>query len=361
MQKKDKIKVLVADDSAFMRRIISDIINSDKELEVVATARNGEEALQKIKTHQPDVVTLDMEMPVMNGLVTLEKIMAENPLPVVMLSAFTKEGAAATIGALEKGAVDFITKPGAPVSLDTAKIDQEIINKIKTAAAVPIRMMVKKTGNTALPVDRGRPNTRPQISGCPEGSVFTLVAIGTSTGGPKALQEVMSRLSPGMNMALLIVQHMPPGFTKSLAQRLDSLSPFSVKEAEEGDTVTRGRAYVAPGDYHMEVYRHNELLKIRLSKSPSVNGHRPSVDVLMNSVAQCSSIPKVGVIMTGMGSDGAYGMKMLKEAGAFNIGESAETCVVYGMPRSAYKLGVIDLEVPVYKIADYIEQAAKKN
>ncbi len=349
---KKKIRVLVADDSAFMRKVLSDIINSDQELEVVGTARNGEEALQKAVTLQPDVITLDVEMPVLDGLSTLEKIMEQYPVPVIMLSALTKAGASATIRALERGAVDFLAKPGGSISLDIGKSQEEIINKIKMAAEIP-RHKYKNCQQDTLGVEKKNYLKRTSTT-----NALTLVAIGTSTGGPKALHEVISRIPAGLNTALLIVQHMPPGFTKSLAQRLDAISPLTVKEAEEGDEVKCGFAFIAPGNYHMEVQPRQDKLFIHLHQGPNVNGHRPSVDVMMQSVARINA-PKIGVIMTGMGQDGAQGMLALKKAGAINIGESPETCVVYGMPKAARQLGAVDYEVPVQEIAERILQALR--
>lgn len=357
------IKVLVADDSALMRKILSDIINSDETMEVVATARNGQDAYEKILKYSPDVVTLDVEMPVMDGLATLEKIMKEHPLPVVMLSALTQNGASATIKALEKGAVDFISKPGGSISVDIGQLKPEIINKIKCAAGISLNKCMGRSTLRTVP----KPRICEERKQPPEEKVILnrgdkglkLVAIGTSTGGPKALHEVMSHFKTGFNAAVLIVQHMPPGFTKSLAQRLDSISEYSVKEAEDGDEIKGEAAYLAPGSSHMEVVEQRGKYVIKLNQNPPVNGHRPAADVMMEKVAKIP-LPKIGVIMTGMGSDGAKGMKSLKEAGAVTIGESAETCVVYGMPKSAYKLGVIDHEVPLYKIADTIMQALNR-
>lgn len=204
-----------------------------------------------------------------------------------------------------------------------------------------------------VPPARIQPDLKSLVQG-----KFALVVMGTSTGGPKALHEVMSSLPSGLNAAILIVQHMPPGFTRSLAQRLDSVSPFRVKEAEDGDIIERGKAYIAPGNYHMEIKFQIDKHVIQLSQAPQVNGHRPSVDVLFNSAAKVKET-KVGVIMTGMGSDGALGMKALKESGVVTIGESAETSVVYGMPKAAFKLGVVDYEVPLYRISDQIVQALR--
>jgi len=355
----NKIKVLVADDSAFMRKILSDIINSDSGLEVAATARNGEEAFQKILLFKPDVVTMDIEMPVMNGLETLEKIIREYPLPVIMLSALTQAGAVATITALEKGAVDFITKPGGSISPDTVKLASEIIEKIKNAAAIPAGSIKRQQLKFESYQKAFKTPDKDQMHAQPGQHFTSLIAIGTSTGGPKALHEVMSRLSNNLNSAVFIVQHMPPGFTKSLAQRLDSVSSFTVKEAEHGEEVVNRTVYVAPGNYHMEVVSQFNKLIIRLNQGPPVNNHRPSADPLMKSVAALP-LPKVGVIMTGMGNDGSEGLKVMKKAGAVIIGESAETCVVYGMPRAAYQLGIVDYEVPVYRIAEFIDLALNK-
>jgi len=348
-----RVRVLVADDSALMRKIISDVVNSDPSLEVIATARNGEEAYQKVLALNPDVVTMDIEMPVMDGLTTLEKLMKDHPVPVIMLSALTQKGAAATITALEKGAVDFIAKPSGTISVDLAKLSQEIIAKIKTAAEVKVSRFKMAMPKPEASPARIPPDLRSLVQG-----QFALVVMGTSTGGPKALHEVMSSLPSGLNAAILIVQHMPPGFTRSLAQRLDSVSQFAVKEAEDGDIIERGKAYIAPGNYHMEIKSQKDKHVIQLSQAPQVNGHRPSVDVLFNSAAKVKDT-KVGVIMTGMGSDGAMGMKALKESGVVTIGESAETSVVYGMPKAAFKLGVVDYEVPLYRISDQIVQALR--
>ncbi|MFY9174718.1 MAG: chemotaxis response regulator protein-glutamate methylesterase [Peptococcia bacterium] len=348
-----KIRVLVADDSALMRKIISDVINSDPQLEVIATARNGKEAYEKAIKLQPDVITMDVEMPILNGLEALDLIMGERPTPVVMLSALTHSGASATITALEKGAVDFIAKPSGTISPDLAKLSQEIISKVKVASEV----QVTKIGGFMPRVQPKPVSLKPDLRSIVKGT-FPIVVIGTSTGGPKALHEVMSSLPSGLNAAILIVQHMPPGFTRSLAQRLDSVSSFAVKEAEDGDVIERGKAYVAPGDYHMEIATDNGKHLIRLNQKPQVNGHRPAVDVLFHSAAKINAT-KVGVIMTGMGSDGALGLKALKEAGAVTIGESAETSVVYGMPKSAFKIGAVDYEVPLYKISEQIVQALR--
>lgn len=354
-----KIRVLVADDSAFMRKVLTDIVNSDEGLEVVATARNGQDALQKALCMEPDVITLDVEMPLMDGIRTLEKIMEVKPVPVIMLSALTQEGALSTLAALEKGAVDFIAKPGGSISLEIGKVKEEIIDKIKTSANISPARIKNTLKKFQLPFYSPNYEILKEERKCSfSDHDYSMVAIGTSTGGPKALHQVMSGLERGLNAAFFIVQHMPPGFTKSLAQRLDSISPLIVKEAEDGELVEKGTAYVAPGDYHMEVIGQRKDLYIRLTQNPQVNGHRPAVDTMMYSLSKLS-LPKVGVIMTGMGSDGALGIKALKDVGAVTVGQNSETCVVYGMPKSAVQLGVVDFEVPLHHIAGYIMKALR--
>ena len=352
--------MLVVDDSSFMRRILIDIINKDDELEVVDFARNGQEALEKVLELKPDVMTLDIEMPILDGLKTLEKVMKINPMPVIMLSSLTQSGTLATIRALEKGAVDFIAKPnimfGNNKLFDIDKISNEIINKIKNSAKISRGKIFQKQ---IIMKKNNEYDEQQYMYKKFECCNWPIVAIGTSTGGPKALHTVMSNLTEKSNTSILIVQHMPPGFTNSLAKRLNDVSNYVVKEAENGEEIKRNCAYVAPGDYHMEVSFKNNKLCIVLNKNPHVNGHRPSVDVMFNSVAKIDC-PKIGVIMTGMGSDGAKGMLQLKKNGSINFGENEESCVVYGMPKVAYMLGAVDYEVPLCEIANCITRAIKK-
>lgn len=354
-----RIRVLIADDSVLMRKILSDIINSDPLLIVIATARNGQEAYKLACELKPDVITLDIEMPLMDGLVTLQKIMQDEPTPVIMLSALTQHGAAATIKALENGAVDFIAKPSGSISVDIEEKRVEIIEKVKTAAGIAVKKNQDKNNLKATETQK-LPNITEKKVDISKKYTYPLILIGTSTGGPKALYEVLSKIPEKLDAALLIVQHMPAGFTKSLAQRLDAVSPFTVKEAQDMDKIESGCAYIAPGNYQMEICEYQGNLHLCIKQSPLVNGHRPSVDVLMHSAAKLL-VNKIGVIMTGMGSDGALGMKALKESGAITIGENAETCIVYGMPKAAAKLGVLDYEVPLYEIANLIVKAVKKD
>ncbi|MGE5544510.1 MAG: protein-glutamate methylesterase/protein-glutamine glutaminase, partial [Bacillota bacterium] len=272
-----EIKVMVVDDSAFMRRIISDIINGQPDMKVVATAANGEEALSTAKKAIPDVITMDVEMPVMDGLAALEKIMSDTPMPVIMLSSLTQQGADATVKALHLGAVDFITKPSGSLSLDINTVARDIVSKIRIAALAGDKIRktpVHKTKALFQP-PKGSP-VRPHRT--PE----KLVLIGTSTGGPKALHEVIPKLPGDLPAAVLVVQHMPPGFTRSLAERINGMSALNVKEAEDGEPVLTGNVYIAPGDYHLKVKRLGEgigrRLIINLTKDPLVSGHRPSVD-----------------------------------------------------------------------------------
>ncbi|MGE5704406.1 MAG: protein-glutamate methylesterase/protein-glutamine glutaminase [Clostridia bacterium] len=370
------IRVLVVDDSAFMRKVISDILSEDPSIEVIDRARNGQECIQKVKSLHPDVITLDLEMPIMNGLEALELLMKEYPLPVVMLSSLTKEGADATIRALELGAFDFITKPSGPISLDIHKVADGIVEKVKAAASSKQRRLGQIT---AKPVIRSMEPTAPSVANHPSmteqvtPNVTTpasspqsyirlernricsqkLVVVGTSTGGPKALQTLLTTIPADFPAPILVVQHMPPGFTKSLAQRLDTLCSLRVVEAEDGQQLEAGTVYVAPGGYHMEAVAHTGGMRIHLHQAEPRGGHRPSVDILFESVSKLTNVSKWAIIMTGMGSDGTKGLKQMKEAGPVtSIIEDESSCVVYGMPRSAVLAGLADNIVPLEKIAE---------
>lgn len=357
-------KVLVVDDSAFMRKLITDILNSHPEIEVVGIARNGKDAIEKVKTLSPDVVTMDIEMPVMDGLEALKEIMDKHPVPVVMLSSTTKEGAENTILAMEYGAVDFVAKPGGAISLNLHDVKEEIIEKVYAASEVQItklkRIMPKTRRNQTLTSARKTiqyrdENMVTELSARKEnlkGARFkkfskkakTIVMIGTSTGGPRALQEVLTQLPGDIPAPILIVQHMPPGFTKSLANRLDGLCTIKVKEAENGDLLKNGTAYIAPGGKHLKVKKlgTSYIAKLDDVESPRL-GHRPSVDVLFESASELSSVNYLTVIMTGMGNDGKDGIKRLNEkCETIVIVESPETSVVYGMPRAVIDAGLAD-------------------
>ena len=336
-----KIKVLVVDDSIVMRRIITDMLSKDGEIEVVGSARNGVEALEKIRQLSPDVVTMDIEMPVMDGLTALQHIMAESPRAVVMLSSMDKRQADIALKSLDLGAVDFIPKTAGSLSLDLEKEGESIIAKIKSAARAKIAPR-RAPGSV-------QPTRMLTLSG------DWIVVIGSSTGGPKALPEVLSRLPANLPAAVLVVQHMPEGFTRSFAERLNWVSALEVKEAKDGEDIKKGKVYIAQGNKHL-VLKGNRL---HLDDGPRVNFVRPAVDVLMNSVAPQYGPRTVGVVLTGMGSDGAAGMQLIKEMGGKTIVQSEETCVVYGMPKAAAEAGIVHELLPLHEIPEAIMRAVR--
>ncbi len=347
---KEKKKVLIVDDSVFMRVLIRDIINSDEELYVVGIAKDGYEALVMLKELKPDVITLDVEMPRMDGITTLKVIMREQPTPVVMLSALTGTGAELTIKALENGAVDFITKPSGTISLDIRKISKEILEKVKLASKVPIN---KFKTSSRLSKIRSKPI---QI----KKTVLTknkkrLVVIACSTGGPKALNDIVPRLPLELPAPVLIVQHMPASFTRFLAERLNTISPLDVHEAIDKEPLLAGNVYIAPGDYHLEIRANKDNYHIHLHQGPSHKGVRPSADIMMKSIAKYFDGLVVAAILTGMGSDGADGLASLKEKGITkSIAQNKETCVVFGMPGAAIKRKLIDKIIPLNRIVNTI-------
>jgi two-component system chemotaxis response regulator CheB len=360
----EKIKVLVVDDSAFMRKLITNFLEEDDLFQVVGIARNGLDAVQKVKELNPDVVTLDVEMPVLNGIEALKEIMKIEPVPVVMLSSTTNEGAENTILAMQYGAVDFIAKPSGAISLDLHKVKEEIKQKVIHASMVKKEKLKQYSQTETLSKPRFTQYSRiddKENMLKPMKLSKRLICIGTSTGGPRALQQVLTRLPQNIDAPILIVQHMPPGFTKSLAIRLNSLSQIEVKEAEDGEIVKKGTAYIAPGGFHLKVKKVGTSLAIQLDLTPPQNGHRPSVDLLFDSVSQLSDYAKVAVIMTGMGSDGTEGLKSLKEIGEVrSIAESEETSIVYGMPKSAVGTNKIDRIVRLEDIAEQIMKMLDK-
>ncbi len=341
----ERIRVLVVDDSALMRKKISDLINSDDELEVIGTARNGEEAVREVLVRKPDVITLDIEMPRMDGLTALGYIMSERPTPVIMLSAYTKYGSRETICALEYGAVDFVLKPGGVISLDISKVKKELISKIKMAAGISSEKL-----HLLLPPSAKRKKTSPSQS------LDKLVVIGSSTGGPKALSEVLPRLPGDLPAGVLGVQHMPPEFTSSLAERLDFESELRVKEAKEDDPIEPGQVLLAPGDFHMIVVKGKHKHFVGLNKDAEVHNVRPSISVTMLSAAPIYREKTIGVILTGMGADGVEGMAAIKHFGGKTVVEDKSTAVVNGMPKACVEKGVADKAVPLHHIAEEIER-----
>lgn len=428
------IRVVIADDSAFMRKILSDLFGQQSDFQVVGMAADGREAVNQVAKLKPDLLTLDVNMPVMDGLKALEIIMQDCPIPVIMFSSLTKKGADETIKALSLGAVDFQTKAGGSISR-LEPIADEFLAKCRAAAKAKIRktsfysnnsnniiekkqeaadlkrinildrsgttsraasILGGRSRNTVLdktapeikkpePVTNkfGRTNVTDKIKlaqrvspfskptassasgsssssmGSGRGSGVKLVALGTSTGGPRALQAVIPLLPADLPCGVVVVQHMPAGFTKSLAERLNTLSKVTVKEAEDHDIIKPGHVYIAPGNYHMTIKGNGSSREIALNQDPPLASHRPAVDIMFDSVVQYGR-DVVSVILTGMGCDGAAGMKKIKQSGGYIIAESSETCVVYGMPKAVVEAGIADEVVPVQQVAGAIVKAVRK-
>ncbi|XXN64732.1 protein-glutamate methylesterase/protein-glutamine glutaminase [Enterobacter ludwigii] len=328
-----KITVMCVDDSALMRQLMTEIINSHPDMEMVASAPDPLVARDLIKQYNPQVLTLDVEMPRMDGLDFLEKLMRLRPMPVVMVSSLTGKGSEVTLRALELGAVDFVTKPQLGIREGMLAYSQMIADKIRAAARAKLHVRA----SAPMPV---------MLKAGPLLSSEKLIAIGSSTGGTEAIRHVLQPL-PATSPALLITQHMPPGFTRSFAERLNKLCQITVKEAEDGERILPGHAYIAPGAMHMELARSGANYVVKLNDGPPVNRHKPSVDVLFRSVAVHAGRNAVGVILTGMGNDGAAGMLEMHRAGAWTIAQDEASCVVFGMPREAIAMGgtseVVDL------------------
>jgi len=336
--------VLVVDDSAFMRRVISDLLSGEPDLEVVGTARDGEEGLEKAAALAPDVITLDVEMPRMSGLEMLERLMALNPTPVVMVSSLTRPNADVTVRALELGAVDFVAKPSGTISLDMHKVREELCRKVRAAARAPRSALARRAPARRVPA--GPAPGGPKPAKC--GSLSRVVVIGTSTGGPSALMEVIPRLPADFPGGLLVVQHMPALFTRYLAEHLDAASALDVREAREGDELRDGLCLVAPGGRHLVLV---EGGRVALDDSPPQHGVRPAVDVTLESVARSWNGDVLVAILTGMGMDGARGTRAVKARGARVVAQDEATCVVYGMPRAVVEMGLADHVVPLQEIA----------
>lgn len=335
------IKVLIVDDSALMRALLTEIINGAPDLDVVGAAPDPIAAREMIKALNPDVLTLDVEMPRMDGLEFLGRLMRLRPMPVVMISSLTEKGSEVTLQALETGAVDFVTKPRVEnVSLLQAYAE-DIRDKIRTAHGAQLRRLPRPSASPAAPAAVGLSR---RLLG------EQLIAIGASTGGTEAIKEVLTGL-PAEVPGIVMVQHMPESFTASFAKRLDSLAAVTVREAQGGERIEPGVAYLAPGHSHLLVRRAGTGYVTELSKSEPVNRHRPAVDVLFNSVAEQVGARATGVILTGMGKDGAQGMLAMKNAGAWNIGQDQASCVVYGMPREAAQVGAVSEVAPLGEVA----------
>lgn len=363
-----EIRVLVVDDSAFMRKTISGILNMDPDINIVGTAPDGNFALKDIEALNPDVITLDVEMGGMDGITTLKHVMERFPKPVIMVSALTKEGAEVTLNALNLGAVDFLQKPSGTISIDMKTQAKILIEKVKAAALIdPAKLIRRRT--PFIPV---RPKPTATLPGSVtalnklKAGIFTIfsrnvVAIGVSTGGPQTLLNIFPEIPADIPAAILIVQHMPPTFTQIFAKRLDSVSQVKVIEASDGDVIEVGTAYLAPGDFHMTVETGlNSKKIIRIKREPFDTTYRPSVDVMMESVAKHYGKNIVGVILTGMGHDGAASMLKIKAGGGKTIAEDESTAVIFGMPKSAIKNNCIDHVLPYHDIAKKISDLVSK-
>ncbi|HZN86890.1 MAG TPA: chemotaxis response regulator protein-glutamate methylesterase [Burkholderiales bacterium] len=337
----DRIRVLVVDDSAVMRGIMSRIINAQPDMTVAAVASDPLVAMERLRTAPPDVIALDVEMPRMDGLQFLARLMQWRPTPVVMVSSLTAQGAETTLRALELGAVDFVAKPLLAGGREFEDYAQEVAEKLRAAAGARVG---RRPGGAAA---AGTPKPRQGAAG--GGSRDQVIVIGASTGGVEALREVLVPLPCGMP-PILVAQHMPAGFTRSFAQRLDALCQVEVKEGEDGEPLRRGHAYIAPGGRHLELCARAGKLEARLTQEPPVNRHRPSVDTLFRSAAQAAAARCIGVMLSGMGADGADAMLELRRRGARNIAQDEASCVVYGMPKQAVAAGAVHELLPLREI-----------
>jgi len=368
------VKVLVVDDSAFMRNALTNMLSSDKEITVVGTARNGIEAIAKVKTLKPDIVTLDVEMPRMDGIEALKHIMKENPLPVIMVSSLTEEGAKVTLEALEIGALDYLPKNLHDLSVNILKIKEVLLEKIKLLSRTSrVKLLRRRPSMPELEVRPHEPLKKREagtaVAQEPVESIelasgeraisekrMAVLAVGTSTGGPKALQEILPRFPKNFPVPIVIAQHMPYNFTGPFAERLDSLSQINVKEAAEGDVLKPGYAYIAPGGHNMRVQRSRSALEYIISVSQNKEDYIycPSVDALFESVNEAYSGRALGIILTGMGHDGLVGSKALKDGGGRLFAQNEETCVVYGMPKAVVDEHLADKVLPLEAIAGEI-------
>jgi two-component system chemotaxis response regulator CheB len=340
-----EIKVLVVDDSALMRKIISDMINSQTDMKVVDTARNGEDLLSKFQKLQPDVITLDVEMPVMGGIQALQELKSRNiDIPVIVLSSVSSKDACSTMECLEAGAFDFISKPSGQISLDIDKVKDNLIERIRLAfdksKKVSSEAIKHREAGSAAKLKK---NMKKEVV---KGRLEAVV-IGASTGGPKALYTVITALPPNIGVPIFVVQHMPAGFTKAFAERLNSNSDLTVVEAENGQCIEKNTVYIAPGGYHMQLTKDK---RIELNKEAAIWGVRPAVDKLFFSAAEVFGSAVLSIVLTGMGKDGAAGTVEIKKKGGITISEDESTCTIYGMPKATYETGMVDEVLPLGEI-----------
>jgi two-component system, chemotaxis family, protein-glutamate methylesterase/glutaminase len=352
----EKIRVMIVDDSALVRQVVSQALAADAGIEVIATASDPVFALQKMKAQWPDVLIVDIEMPRMDGITFLKKVMAERPTPVVICSSLAEQGAQATFEALSAGAIAIITKPKLGLKSFLEDASNDIVQAVRSAARANMRALGGSTLATSIfnrPKNTADVMLSPASNRALERTTDQVIAIGTSTGGTQALEAVLTKL-PATCLGIVIVQHMPEKFTAMFAERLNSLCQIEVLEAKNGDRVIPGRALIAPGGKHMMLKRSGAQYLVDVADGPLVNRHKPSVDVLFRSVAKFAGANALGIIMTGMGDDGARGMKEMHEAGAKTIAQDEQSCVVFGMPKEAIKLGVVDQTLPLHQISSAI-------
>lgn len=352
-----QIRAVVIDDSAFMRKSISLMLESDGCIKVLGTARDGEEGYKLVRRLNPDIVTLDIEMPKMDGLTALKKIMQDCPTSVIMISSITTEGAEATLKALELGAVDFIPKELSYINVNIIKIKEDLIRRVKEIVkqgSYKSRINRLSYNKSHLPADLVK---HPTENFLPRNN-YKAIALGISTGGPMTLQKILPEISPNINCPFFIVQHMPPKFTKSLADRLDSICKLTVKEAEHNEIININTVYIAPGGHHMTVNKKtNGTFIIEISDKPIDTLHKPSVDVMLKSISENYGKNIIGIIMTGMGKDGLAGIQQLKNNGGLCIAQNEESCVVYGMPKAIVDEGLADIISPLENIPIIINKA----
>ncbi len=338
--KKRKLRVLVVDDSAFVRQALTRMLSGEPDIEVVGHASDGKDGIEKARQLRPDVITLDVQMPRMGGLEALEVLMSTDPLPVLLLSSQTREGADVTLRGLELGALDFVDKSRVQGNMNLANLAEELKAKIRAIARVHV-------SRREVAEERRLPER-------PRATRADVVVVATSTGGPPALQAILPRMPRGLRCAMLVVQHRPVGFTRSLAERLNARSEIPVREAEDGDLIEPGHVLIAPAGKHLKLRRRGTSVKAVLDDEPRHALHRPSADVLMGSVARVYGSRSLAVVLTGMGSDGTEGLRAIHDAGGRTLAEAEETCVIYGMPKSAVEAGVVDDSIPLHQMAEAI-------
>jgi two-component system chemotaxis response regulator CheB len=324
------VRVLIVDDSPLFRSVLQQMLSTDSDIEIVGMASDPLEAKDLIVARSPTVITLDVEMPRMDGITFLKRLMRQRPTPVVMISSYTQENSLRTLEALDAGAVDFVAKPPPDAMADLEELRREVVLKIKAAAQIRLRTPIKPPARPEVP-----PAAHARIQG-------RVIAIGASTGGPKAIQDVLTALPPEI-CGIVIAQHMPPRFTQAFAERMDALLPLEAREAQSGDRVEKGRVLVAPGGKHIEVHRDSHGYYVRINDDPPVKHQKPSVDVLFHSVAISAGPHAIGLVLTGMGDDGSQGLLAMKQAGAFTMAQDEASSVVFGMPKAAIALGAVQV------------------